>query len=269
MNPITVTRFLGTCQICEQEQKLHMRGLVHHGFKRPGHGSIEGDCYGVHAVPYEVSCDLVKKYLVIVANEIVSSEARLVQLQTPGAVTTLFRTNGYQSKTFTLGESDPITWRQEMERAIGDIKYKITCLKREVTRLEARITNWKLAPIRTVEEGQAEEKAAKDARAAVRNAARQIKADKVAATKARQSALQAERDAIMLDFKTKFLALAESPKPLDRFAEAYNLATKMSQKKYSFFYARELRIDDAFVLLGLATPDPRNVNWVNYKHPLG
>ena len=51
-----VTRYLGNCQVCEGDQKLHHGRMVHHGYKRPGDGFIV--CPGVHQVPYEVSCDL-------------------------------------------------------------------------------------------------------------------------------------------------------------------------------------------------------------------
>lgn len=45
------TRYIGNCQICEGEQKLHDGRMVHHGYKRPGDGQIDGDCPGVHADP--------------------------------------------------------------------------------------------------------------------------------------------------------------------------------------------------------------------------
>ena len=56
------TRYIGNCQICEGDQKLHVGRMVHHGYQRPGDGAIRGDCPGVGQVPYEVSCDLVKSY---------------------------------------------------------------------------------------------------------------------------------------------------------------------------------------------------------------
>src|SRR5271157_5749029 len=60
---MSVTRYIGNCQICEGDQKLHDGLMVHHGYRRPGTGYIVGDCPGVGEVPYEVSCELRKAYL--------------------------------------------------------------------------------------------------------------------------------------------------------------------------------------------------------------
>lgn len=41
------------CQICGREQATDKNGLLlHHGYKRPGWGFIQGDCFGVGFKPY-------------------------------------------------------------------------------------------------------------------------------------------------------------------------------------------------------------------------
>jgi hypothetical protein len=52
-----------TCQACFNAQAVQHGTLVHHGYRRPGWGYIVGDCAGVHDLPFEVSCDLTRKYL--------------------------------------------------------------------------------------------------------------------------------------------------------------------------------------------------------------
>jgi len=259
------TRFLGCCQICEQEQKLHDGKLVHHGYKRPGHGEIVGDCYGVKADPYEVSCELVRSYLVSVEEELVHKQERLTQLQTPGAVTHLSvsKASFYSIETteYICGVTELWTWTRQLESATHEVKYMVRQLTAEVLRLVNRILAWKLAPIRTIEERMAEEKAAKDVRAAERAAARQVKADKVAATKAKQAALSAKREAIKKDFADKFITLAATG---DK-TEARTLYVEMSKKKYSFFYAQELKMDEVFITLGLA--ERTDSGWVKYLIP--
>lgn len=55
----------GECQICQHRQILTSDGkLVLHGYRRPGHGSIVGDCFGVGSPPWEVSCDALAAYVV-------------------------------------------------------------------------------------------------------------------------------------------------------------------------------------------------------------
>ena len=54
----------GECQICQNRQILSSKGmLVLHGYRRPGHGSIVGDCFGVGSPPWEVSCDALAAYV--------------------------------------------------------------------------------------------------------------------------------------------------------------------------------------------------------------
>ena len=56
------TKYDGTCQACFRVQALAKNVLVHHGYTRPGHGYISGDCAGVGHAPYELSCDLTRRW---------------------------------------------------------------------------------------------------------------------------------------------------------------------------------------------------------------
>lgn len=49
------TRYVGTCAVCEGRVKVRDGNLVHHGYRRPGHGYIVGDCFGVGRTPHEPS----------------------------------------------------------------------------------------------------------------------------------------------------------------------------------------------------------------------
>lgn len=49
----------GECQVCARKQCLTGGGaLVHHGYRRPGYGSIVGDCFGVGHLPYPKTDEL-------------------------------------------------------------------------------------------------------------------------------------------------------------------------------------------------------------------
>ena len=62
------TRPRAECQICERQQALESSGcLGHHGYRRPGCGWIEGDCYGVGHLPYPATDALVKYLHSVVA----------------------------------------------------------------------------------------------------------------------------------------------------------------------------------------------------------
>lgn len=49
------------CQVCENEVALDADGLAgHHGYKRPGIGSIVGDCFGVRHKPWPDTTALIE-----------------------------------------------------------------------------------------------------------------------------------------------------------------------------------------------------------------
>lgn len=263
---MTTTRFLGHCQICEQEQKLHKGVLVHHGYKRPGWGEIVGDCYGVAFLPYEMSCELLKEYLPKVVSQLEGQHDFLTKL-TSGQVTHLiemrrigFGGSRFETEEFVAGVTEPYLWARTIEHRISEVRYSIRQLEAEVSRIQRRITEWKLMPIRTIEEEQAAKRAAKVVRDAEREAKRQEKAAIEAAKKAKREALEAKRAAIIKDFADKFNAFAMNP-DANRLA-ARELATQTNLKKNSWFYVRELKCDEALIALGLAKRETDN--WVRY-----
>lgn len=268
--PDLKTRFLGHCQICEQEQKLHEGRMVHHGYTRPGHGFIEGDCSGVKEVPYEVSCELLKKYLPQVQNHLANLKVFLAGLES-GSITHIqfLNSSGFSRRVelveYVAGVTEYHLFVRQMGYKVSLTKGQISQLEQEIARLERRIADWKPAPIRTIEEQMAEVKAGKDARAAERAAARQVKNAKIAATKAKQAELAARRQAIVDDFKTKFITLAADPTPENKKAAAA-LANETTKVKYNFFYIRELGCDEALITLGLAKRDDRDARWVTYGY---
>jgi hypothetical protein len=59
----------GTCGICMRNVKMGAaHALVHHGYQRPGDGSILGDCFGVGYEPYELSKRAVEAYAASLQN---------------------------------------------------------------------------------------------------------------------------------------------------------------------------------------------------------
>lgn len=53
----------GSCPVCFQNIKLNNGRMVLHGYKRPGHGSTEGNCFGYGYPAFELKVDGVKAYL--------------------------------------------------------------------------------------------------------------------------------------------------------------------------------------------------------------
>ncbi len=61
----------GVCPVCFGDYVVTFKGIpgtpemVHHGYQRPGHGYIVGDCHGVAFEPFEVSCKGTESWLAI------------------------------------------------------------------------------------------------------------------------------------------------------------------------------------------------------------
>ena len=258
----TATRFVGCCQICEGEQKLTTsHGMVHHGYKRPGDGEIHGDCPGVHAVPYEVSCDLIKTYLASVQSQLATLEARLVALKA-GEVTHLTETKSRGawhhpvSVERAVGVTDLYTWLSAVDSLRWNLEGRISQCKHEIARCTRRIAAWEPKAIRTVEEMVDRDNAAKAARKAERDAAKAAREAKKAATKAKQEALQAKRTALRAEFKAQLEALAATPESTERNAAANKIMAKI--EKQTWMYFDEVQAEVACLTLGLATRETTN-----------
>lgn len=260
----TSTRYIGNCQICEGDQKLHNGRMVHHGYQRPGHGTIVGDCPGVGGVPYEVSCDLVKSYKRGVKIQLLILKDRLADLK-EGRVSYLTQVERHGSWgtigqnvviEFIAGVTEPYRWQRALESATWGVESNVRHCEREIERCERRIAAWKPLPIRTVEEEQVKADGEKAARKAVRDAARAARAAKYAASKAKQEALEAKRAAIRKDFEDKFRALAAGSETLAyRQFEARKLLAELAKKKYRWTSKWELHCEEAFIALELAKQD--------------
>jgi len=196
-NPVS-TRFIGFCAACERRIKVRDKRLVHHGYERPGHGYIVGDCYGVDRAPHELSDAVAVGFLTQVIQPTLRHwEARATFLgeephQPPtldfaltdpenrwgpakgplGNVKTAPRTFAQMSSNREL---DPALYaagystnrhlwngilKQERSKALAHL----ADLKREETRLTTLISTWKLLPLETVEEEMAQKREAKAAR---------------------------------------------------------------------------------------------------------
>jgi hypothetical protein len=72
----------GSCQGCFKQQKTRDGRLVLHGYKRPGHGYIIGNCWGHGYAPFEVSCERTKEFIAkALKPALASAQERLVRLR--------------------------------------------------------------------------------------------------------------------------------------------------------------------------------------------
>jgi hypothetical protein len=267
------TRYVGNCQICEGDQKLHGGRLVHHGYQRPGHGYIVGDCPGVHEPPYEASCDLLVRHIAGLCGYIERQTDYLARLQ-GGEIAELYleerEGHGRDRRTVQVrvvaGTPDAnkydisysaTRWERALRHAVSETESNLRAAKADIVRCKKRVVAWVEKPIRTVEEEQQKADGLRAERKAAKQAVRDARAAKKAATAAKHEALKAKRAAIRADFDAQFNALAASTAP-DRKAAAIRLLQQTRKTKFAWLALWDLRCETALRDLGLATLDGVN-----------
>jgi hypothetical protein len=259
------TRRVGNCQVCERDIKLYslVSGepkdddlrMVHHGYERPGHGHIEGDCPGVGEQPYERSKAIVERMLSAAEVRLAHSQKYLHRLQV-GEVTSITReewdyaARANKPKTYVRSEMENWDWSEVLRKETRDTERAIDLWGSQVKHLRQRIAEWKLVPVRTIEEIVAVEQAKKAAREGEKAKKRAERDAKEAAKRAKKQALEDKRVAISRDLAEKFTALAAA----DDKPGARDLAYRAKKKYHSWIYyeADRLGIDDVLIRLGVA-----------------
>jgi hypothetical protein len=198
------TRYLGFCPCCGGTYKVRSNKLVHHGYKRPGHGSIEGDCHGALRTPHELSDELAREFYAIVCGWAKSTLKAAVNVS---VAEELFRekwnydTGKYEFEKVVKAETGPRTWADELAKKADKYKRQLRAEMREVERLHELVFTWEKKDLTSVEEEKAAKRAAKAAREAA-NANK--KAEKVAAQVAKyqkriDSALKSKNSRTLAD----------------------------------------------------------------------
>ena len=111
----------GTCPVCFQNVKLTPANtMVLHGYKRPGHGTVQGKCFGVGYPAFEVSPKGIIAYIERgLEPTLKATQARLVALEA-GSIQRL--TIGFQNTVVT--PEDP-RWPSSLAHEIRDTKARI------------------------------------------------------------------------------------------------------------------------------------------------
>lgn len=280
----TSTRWLGECQICEKEHKLADAAsmgdlvLVHHGYRRPGHGSIVGDCPGVGYLAYEQSCARLKDYRTNLEFRLAGARGRIVVLREGGAerVSRMWRQPDGRQKLETLEKhaADPVEWAQAVRHSISCLESEVRQLEGEIRRVEARVARWAVKPLRSVEEAIRHEDGQRAIRAAARAEARAARETKAAATRARQQALAERRAAVKRGFVFRIREIAASGEPLsERQEAARRVGVELRKTKYDpWLTPYDLDVDQELVALGMANvvgTKPNGKPYVRYAYPFG
>lgn len=185
----TISRFVGTCQVCAATHKLTTdmfpslgifgtgHKLVHHAFTRPGDGEIHGGCYAVGRPAYEESCDTTREYLADVIRPRHAYAVAYLARLTSGGVTEIREPSWRRGEPPTVCTVGNPSWALTLRAEINKTEHQIRGLADEIKRLEAMISDWVARPLRTIEEFEAPARAERDAAKAKRTADRQARTD--------------------------------------------------------------------------------------------
>lgn len=185
-----VERHFGICQACIGEFHVHGGKMVLHGYKRPGIGYIVGDCTGVGAPPYELSCELQKKLAHAYRSRIADLQKSIDRFSSPSFSQPL-EVEDYSSPII----HNPITrrsehammkvspphyrWEEKRRSLIANWQSDQRYLQHSVDRWEAMIKDWHPRPARSFMEIQEQVKAQKEAAAGARQRAFEAKMEKL------------------------------------------------------------------------------------------
>lgn len=125
----------GECQVCEGWQCMTRDGkMVHHGYRRPGHGSIVGDCFGVGHLPYP-AVDALRKYSAALDCEERQVAAALEAL--PGRTEIAEPALHRGAKSIVHSKADTATWK--WEALMNGIKYQLEGQARQIKDEQERV----------------------------------------------------------------------------------------------------------------------------------
>lgn len=185
----TVTRYVGTCQVCAAVHKLTTdmfpslgifgtgHKLVHHAFTRPGDGEIHGGCYAVGCAAYEESCDTTREYLERVIRPQHATAIHYLARLTSGDVTAILVPSWRRGEPPAMCSVGNPAWALTLRGEISATEHQIRGLADEIKRLETMISDWVVRPLRTIEEHEAPARAERDAAKAKRTADHQARTE--------------------------------------------------------------------------------------------
>jgi hypothetical protein len=276
------TRYIGNCQICEgdfkvvpaQIKRVEIDGqtveqpmdgkMVHHGYKRPGHGYIVGDCWGVHNSPYEVSCDLIKAAIPNVKEDIRSMRERIGELERGkdhngddlDVIDELEPGSRWRQPKITKHKKSELSeydWQRVVEQRIWYFKSRIKMAEFTLKNFEERVRAWKPAWIRSIEEERAKKDVARKARATEAAERQKVKDDKRATIDAKNKASEEKKALLVAETIEKLRKLAAGPDPSKQKWRAWEIMSRLHKKVgWKYYQPKEWKIDQDLIALGVA-----------------
>jgi hypothetical protein len=246
--------------------------MVHHGYERPGHGYIEGDCYGVGWAPFELSPDGTIAYVERALQPKLENHTNYLQRLQAGEITEVpveVRLGFGKTGTKILTPADGYDFSREIRMRIINTENMVRWLTRDIRERTQKVAQWQEHPVRTEEEVEQVRARMTDQRRSAIEVARAVKQARREAFGAKQSAREQERLDLMNEYRAIFneLALDGSPEAIkEAKAQWIKMFKRKGKKGYLRFGEPELGIDEALLTLGLAAPNPNPHGMWQYRY---
>jgi hypothetical protein len=137
----------GTCPCCFGGFKLRNvagnPGMVLHGYQRPGWGYAVGNCYGVHHLPYELSCSGTRAVLAVAKHREVSLIVAINSLNV-GPEELYVSTRAKGERAIKKGDPD---YANCLANLVSERQYELRQVRRDIQLFEKKIEEWKPMPL--------------------------------------------------------------------------------------------------------------------------
>lgn len=130
----------GSCPVCFQNVKLASEKIVLHGYKRPGHGTVQGKCIGVGFPPFELSVKGTKEFL----DEYLEPGLRSLKESRKALDAEDLTTVKPYNREYTRNDPE---WDMMLRRAKEDLDARVKSAERERDAYERLVRNWKERPL--------------------------------------------------------------------------------------------------------------------------
>jgi len=131
---------------------------VLHGYSRPGHGYVEGECPGRGAEPFELSKDLTEKFKRERQDKLQTTLAFIEKLKTGTVTFTLLRFRYRRDQREPEAVQISPGWRdvdntyeRELKRKIHSEELHAHSLVEDIKYLDERLRNWKFDPQKLID----------------------------------------------------------------------------------------------------------------------
>jgi len=120
-----------------------MPGMVIHGYRRPGVGYLQGECFGNGWPPFELSSEGSKAYLVRLREILGSLKDGLGRLERDEQDILIIGLNAHKRD-----ETDPSKWANYLDISLGQQKAQVQEVTRVISLVQKNLSSWEPHPER-------------------------------------------------------------------------------------------------------------------------